>query len=468
MLKSVNSKNQNANPSINATICCMTGMALTSLFLFGTTPVEVATRAAYGAGITLIIALGLELTYNWKAALRPDTFAFIGLYFLTFFEFFFPQPGVNYSTTVPAITYACRLCFLAFSTMALGRHLAPKPPRPLIRILQYQTSFGILLTLFISAFFFGILYMLLAVNFNVSEMISQMMRPRFTQPWARGRFGDWKALLNQIGDTMMLVPPLAGLLLARRERLGFISKLIILSGLLFSIFEAVASSTRNLLVTVLVSFLIGYGMNITRKRLIEFLALCVIFAIGFYYCCIIMLDTRSIGLSAYIDLLRASKSIKIVKQSGNRDFFIDLDLVNIAQLTDIIPGRRPYLGWEVPYVAAVGPIPRALWSGKPMGLSLPIEKAVEYPHEDMTITATFVGESYMGGGWFGVALAGLFLGFLTAWGGAAPIRNFGTGVPDLCIGILRNPLCDSIAFRYRKQFITYDRRYRWNRFIILF
>ena len=30
---------------------------------------------------------------------------------------------------------------------------------------------------------------------------------------------------------------------------------------------------------------------------------------------------------------------------------------------------KPYLGWELPYLAIIRPIPRAIWKGKPLGMS---------------------------------------------------------------------------------------------------
>ena len=58
----------------------------------------------------------------------------------------------------------------------------------------------------------------------------------------------------------------------------------------------------------------------------------------------------------------------------------------------------------------IRPIPRALWSGKPEGLSVTIEAALGADVGSVTLSCTFVGEAYMAGGLFAVLLVGLFFG----------------------------------------------------------
>jgi hypothetical protein len=106
----------------------------------------------------------------------------------------------------------------------------------------------------------------------------------------------------------------------------------------------------------------------------------------------------------------------IVLPNDDTSFFVDLDLVNIAQLTTVFPSLHGFLGLEVPYLATVAPVPRAIWPDKPSGLSLSMEDALGVG-EEMTVSATFIGEAYMAGGAFGVILAGCFFGMLTGWWG---------------------------------------------------
>jgi hypothetical protein len=381
--------------------------------LTGKLPTEICGHAAQIVGITLLLAVGLEVSQNWRAILRPDVVALCSLFFLTFFEFLSPQPAVDSMISRASISYGSILCLIAFGGIAVGRHLAPPVPGWMSSLVQYQTSPATLLAIFWLSFFLGHLYMLLAVNFNIGEMIDQMMGPRFSQPWQRERFGDWKALLNEVGMMTNLVPPLGGLILSKRERYKPVSLFLVAIGVLFVIFEGLAGSTRNVLAVYIITFLVGYGINITRKRLIEFLLLCLLAAAGFYQASSIMLDTRTIGLKTY--LKHQDTSSFVIEEPA--PFFVDLNLINISAMTEKVPATHPYLGLEVPFVALVHPIPRALWHGKPEGLSLSIEETLGEEGGVTTLSTTFIGEAYLAGGLLGVVIAALFFGILTGWWG---------------------------------------------------
>ena len=120
-----------------------------------------------------------------------------------------------------------------------------------------------------------------------------------------------------------------------------------------------------------------------------------------------MLQFRSVGLRNYWhgDYMRPD--------AKERTLFIDYNLYAICRLVDMFPQKHDYLGWEIPYQALIRPIPRAIWSGKPEGLSTSIENALGV--EDVTIAASFVGEAYMSGGLSTVLIIALIFGTLTGW-----------------------------------------------------
>ena len=85
----------------------------------------------------------------------------------------------------------------------------------------------------------------------------------------------------------------------------------------------------------------------------------------------------------------------------------------IAKLIQVFPEQHDYLGFEIPYLSLIRPIPRALWSGKPEGLSISIEAAVGV--ENLTLASTFIGEAYMSGGFIGVLSTAIVFGMLNGW-----------------------------------------------------
>jgi hypothetical protein len=86
-----------------------------------------------------------------------------------------------------------------------------------------------------------------------------------------------------------------------------------------------------------------------------------------------------------------------------------LDIVNISRLTDKFPDIYDYLGLEIAINALIRPVPRVLWPGKPTGLSVPIETALD-SGEGLTVSCTYVGEAYMAGGLLAVLIISLLFG----------------------------------------------------------
>lgn len=401
--------------SLKATGCWMVGLLIAWRTMPDSLASEIGARAALVVGATLVMAVALEMCKDRRAVLRPDIVGFFVLYFFTFLEFLFPQPGVDGMISTDSFRYGCVLCFVAFGSMAIGRHLAPPGPAWLHSLIQRPTSPKALLLVFWLSFFLGYFYMLLAVNFDIGAMLDWMTEPRFTQPWSRGRYGDWRALLNEVGKIINLAPPVAGLILARRERYAVAAYVPVILALLFCFFEGFAGGTRYVLAMYLVTFLVSYAVNLTKKRLIEFLIFCCLAAVGFYQATTIMLTTRTIGLKEY---LTQNQVPWVAPEAESSTFFIDLDLVNISQLTERFPAAHPFLGLEVPYLCLIRPVPRALWPGKPEGLSMSIEAALGVHDESpTTLSTTFVGEAYMAGGMLGVVVAGIVFGIITRWWG---------------------------------------------------
>ena len=87
--------------------------------------------------------------------------------------------------------------------------------------------------------------------------------------------------------------------------------------------------------------------------------------------------------------------------------------MTISQLTEIFPEQIPYLGTEMATYALLLPLPRALWPDKPTKLSVDAADALN--EKGVTISSTFVGESYMMGGYAAVVMVGLLFGWLGSW-----------------------------------------------------
>lgn len=395
-------------PAREATLLLVAGLLISAWFTTGETSSAIARAAAIGAGISLAISLLVDLRGNLRNLVRADVMALGSLYFLTLFEFLFPQPDFDDLVSTTEVGPAVTACYLAFGALAIGRHIAPRPAESLSRVLQHDFPPRLLLIIFWIAMAGGYFYMLVAVNFDVPLMIDYLMAPRFSQPWTRGRLGDWRALVGELGMIVNLVPPVAGIILAQRRRYSTAAKVGVAAGFLFTLFAGFAGGTRNVLATYLATFLVAYAFTVEAKRRKEVIILGACVAGIFYVASNFMLEFRNIGLANYLDHIEAGE--KMTKQTT---LFVDYNLFVIAKLIQVFPSQHDFLGFEIPYLALIRPIPRALWSGKPEGMSLSIEEV--FGAEGMTLASSFVGEAYMSGGFIGIVVTGLILGSIIGW-----------------------------------------------------
>jgi len=382
-----------------ATVVILVGLALTYVMLPSDRASNIFMVAAVGVGLSLGIATAIEATSGVRALIRVDILMFLVLYGLTFLEFLSPQPDVDaFVMPVPATsgTYAV---LLGFAGLAVGRHLVPRRTGYSQISGFIDVSPANIFLLFVLATLLGYLHIFLSVNFDPFEVLRQMSLPRFSQSWARGRYGDVNALLYEVGALIYLIPPVAGLIYARSHDYNFIQKTVVTIVLLFTLYFGFSSGTRNILATYVITFLGAYFLNKSRLKLSHVLYQGVPIVVLLMWAMSFMLEFRAEGLDNYS-----------FDEHSVRSLYIDRNMVIISRLTEVFPNLYGYLGFEVAYQGLLHPIPRVLWPGKPEGLSISIEDALGADSASVTLACTFVGEAYISGGFFAVLVAGLLLG----------------------------------------------------------
>lgn len=392
---------------------------------------HVAHYAAIGIGLSLAGSIYIDSRKGLLNLIRADLLAILALYFLTMFEFLFKQDRFDALSGIAGTKLAIMTVVIGFSGMAIGRHLPNFKAHPLENLFVTPTPRPLLMTLLVSCLFLGTLNMLLVVNFNVGEMFHYFMAPRFTQPWSRDRLGDWKALLHELELILELIPPIAGVIFGRRKK--FTGFQLFLTACIFGfvLFYGFSGGTRNVFATYLVTFLIAYAFALPagkNRDLTVVTGCCMVFLVCSSF---LMLQFREQGLENYI---RGGYQYDI-EHADEESLFIDYNLYSIERIVEFFPGHHSYLKWEVPYLAIIRPIPRAIWAGKPEGMSISIEDV--FGVQDMTVAASFVGEAYMSYGWTGVFLTGLFFGVITGWWAhLASARNSELGILIYASGFL--------------------------------
>lgn len=379
-------------------IICIGGLivaGVSDLMLPNGDPNAIFRTAAVLTGAVLTAALAVEARGGVRSLLRTNVLMLVALYGLTFLEFLFPQPDLSSVVSPASAVDGIEAVLLGFAGIAIGRHIVP----------HHSTTLGsggslsqkVLFRVFLACFVIGYLHMFLAVNFDVLEVLRQMTLPRFSQAWARGQLGDWASLLNELGLLIYLIPPIAGLVLARHKEYKMGIKFTVLTVLAFTFFYGFSSGTRNVFMVFLLTFTISFLIFKRELKSLHLGITLVAVAVAAMVATYFMLEFRDVGLRNYS-----------INEGKSDTLFVDNNVVVISNLTEVFPETVDYLGVEVPYVAITKPIPRALWPGKPEGLSFSAEDALGA--EGLTIACTFVGESYIAGGFFGVLLASVFLG----------------------------------------------------------
>ena len=398
-------------PTGSGTACLLAGVAI-AYFLYPQQAEvgisSMARAAAIPVGIGFLVGILFDLRQGLRNLFRTDLLCLAGIYALTLAEFLFPQEGFNtWDLTTEEIALSLNIILLGIATFTIGRHLVKPVSMKSKWLTLSDLSSNAMFQIIIIGGFLGFLYMLLSVNFDIFEMIDAMMGARFTQPWGRGSLGGWNSLLTELSLMMYIVPPLCGVILNRRHKFSFFQLLLIFSIFSLVLFHSFAGGTRNVFISHISTFLMGYLITLPRNTIyntiIPIILVVLIAGYGSHH----MLAFRTIGLRNYVE----NKVYAIEK--AQETLAVDYNLGSIATVASNMPKNYNFLGLEILTWSIVKPVPRALWPGKPEGLSVSIEEIAGA--KGFTLAVTYLGEAYMMAGMFGVAAISLFFGALAAW-----------------------------------------------------
>ena len=414
-------------PRVDATFTALVGLIFTAFAMTsgGGSGSQLAHTTAYGVLATLLASFAFEARGGFKNLIRPDLVGILALYYLTLYEFLFPQPYFDSSTKgVHSVYLGLWAVLIGFIGLFIGRHLVPRGRQPFEQVMTRPVPPGWLVGVMWFCFFAGFLHVLLGVEFDLTRIIPEMMKSRFEVPWARGRLGDWRALINELSLLLYLVPPIVGLMFGRRERYSSPSLVLALLAYLWLLFFGFTAGARTVFAAYLVTFLIAFTFSSPPQRRTQVLAVAAICAVMIIMATKLMLDMRGLGMKRWLEKEASAKVSRF-----HSYVFVDDNLVAISVIADYFPDRNggQYLGLEIPYLTLIRPIPRALWPGKPTGSSVSVESIFKV--KGMTIAATFVGEAYMSGGLFAVAIEAILLGILASfWNRCASPKNSELGL----------------------------------------
>ena len=392
-------------PSWTATLIGLAGLAFTWMMPGDEHSSILAHHGAIGVGLSFLVILMIEARAGLKNLVRADLFAMASFYFLTLYEFLFRQPFFDARVTPTAAERALHIVYIGFAGLFLGRHLWQRKQAPFAGLLQREVETSKILQLYWITLILGYFYMLMCSDWNPVTMLKAMTGVRFSQPWGRGRLGDWRVIFSELSLLIYVIPPIAGMMLARHKRYSSFQLLQVLAGLALTLFYGFSSGTRHLFGTYLVTFLIAYSFALPKEKRGQLVTVSAMCGAAMVLATYVMLQFRNFGLKEWMS--------GNPHESGalqSEYVFVDYNLQSIAEVSGFFPETHSYLGFEIPYLAIIRPIPRFLWPGKPEGMSVRIEDIMGYT-DQVTIAATFAGEAYISGGFVATFLTGLILGW---------------------------------------------------------
>ncbi|MEM7384235.1 MAG: O-antigen polymerase [Verrucomicrobiota bacterium] len=399
-------------PELTGTFVILAGLLITRTLATGETPSDIASTAAKSVGLTFAIACLLDLSHGFRNLMRADLMMLVALYGLLFAEFLFPQASFDLLLNREMLLPALDAVYLGIAGVAVGRHFGARNQGTLSPTLTEPVSPRLLTRFFWLAFVLGYSHQWLSVNFNPAAWFDAMTEVRFSQPWSRGRLGNWKALVYELGMLIYVIPPLGAIIIVRRKMFDKTAVTFVVLATLLTFFYGFSSGTRNIFAIYVITFAIAYSFFLhgrsAKQIVLTFSAIIGVIFLATNY----MLAFRNIGLQHYVSGLRTANT------DERESLFVDLNLYNITAVTETFGKGIDFLGWEVPYLAIVRPIPRALWPGKPEGLSTTVEEAVgtsEAGAGNVTLSTTFIGEAYTSGGYPAVLMFSLVLGAFGGW-----------------------------------------------------
>ncbi|OKH18060.1 hypothetical protein [[Limnothrix rosea] IAM M-220] len=377
--------------------------------------------AAEYVGLGFLGSLLFDLTKGLRNLLRTDVLCILGIYALTLAEFLFPQEGFNiWALTPETFSVAINMTLLGILVFSVSRHLV-KPTRIKAKILNLEgLSPNAIVIVTIVCAFLGFLSMLISVDFRLfgdepgsRGMFSYMQGARFSQPWSRaGRLGGGLGtLLGELALLQYVIPPLFGVAINRFKQFGIV-RFGIMAAMFYAVmFGAFAGGTRNIFVAHISTFTMSYLVTVPKKSFMQnFIRMVLPTVFVFWltgWASYHMLEFRTIGLRRYLE-------DEVYKTESVRDTLaVDYNLASMALIGEGMPKNYPFLGNDLVVWAVAKPIPRALWKGKPEGLSVSMEEVAGV--SGYTIAITYIGEAYMFAGWPGIVIFSAFFGALSAW-----------------------------------------------------
>lgn len=248
-------------------------------------------------------------------------------------------------------------------------------------------------------FVLGMFNFVYSVDFDIPRMFSYVGEQRWAMPWNRGQLGGWDTFRDQTQYFGYVLPSLTAVLIARRGLRHPQTLFAIACSAIVLLFLSTGGGRRIVAAPMGAALIVWLQLNPGQR-----VRNAVVVAAGaalMAWTAQFMLNVRSAGYEAYLE------------RGSEYDYLhVDDNFLRLAQVIEIVPARRNFVGSQQVVFALVRPVPRVLWPGKPVspGFDLPTEVGMK----GLSLSTSIIGEWYLSWGWLAVIFGGWFHGRLAA------------------------------------------------------
>lgn len=246
-------------------------------------------------------------------------------------------------------------------------------------------------------FCLGMLNYAYATGFNIVEMFSYIGENRWAAPWGRSQLGGWSSFIDQTPYFGYVLPSLTALVISQRGFFKGESLLAMGATAIMLLFLSQGGGRRIIGVTVGAAIIV-WVQSQPRMRVRRLLtSLAAVFAL--LWTMQLMLNVRTAGYQSFIE------------GGSEYDYLhVDDNYLRLAQTIQFIPAEHDYVYSKQVVFAAIRPVPRVLWPGKPVdpGFDLPSLLGMK----GVSLSSSIIGEWYLSYGWLAVIFGGWLHGRL--------------------------------------------------------
>jgi hypothetical protein len=304
-----------------------------------------------------------------------------------------------------------RLSFLCIGLFVGGVWLAslfrPLPVPGVVRSAgQLEAGSGVLFGLALGAFALGMFKFAQPCGFNPLTMIHYLGENRWGAPWTRGFAGGTEAFRDVLQYFGYLLPTLF-VLLGRKT--GWLTGRTLLVAALAAIqilFLAQEGGRRTIGVACGMAIIVWV---LTERRLgWRGILVSTLAAGGLLVFMEKMLDYRNVGFREMF----AQEEVNTGEAAPQSEVKVRVDdnFFRLAQSIHIVPALHEHTHFKYFFYVLVRPVPRVFWPGKPTDPGFDLAQAVG--SQGVSYSSSIVGELWVAGGFWVVALGGLLYGWV--------------------------------------------------------